>query len=150
MDTAQRLNRGFHYSLMQKALAAAEKVARYRHAQLSAVRLAGDISGKMDDVSLDELLVTIKRTGEARPADRPGPQPVIVITGRGESIASNRERERTGGDFAAAPSAAGVGVELTALCRALGGRWRGLGALTHRGARPERARCVLVARRASA
>ena len=41
--------------------AAAEKVARYRHAQLSAVRLAGDISGKMDDVSLDELLVTIKQ-----------------------------------------------------------------------------------------
>jgi len=41
--------------------AAAEKVARYRHAQLSAVRLAGDISGKMDDVSLDELLVTVKR-----------------------------------------------------------------------------------------
>ena len=35
--------------------------ARYRHAQLSAVRLAGDISGKMDDVSLDELLVTIRQ-----------------------------------------------------------------------------------------
>jgi hypothetical protein len=48
-------------ALMQKALAAAEKVARYRHAQLSAVRFAGDISGKMDDVSLDELLVTIKQ-----------------------------------------------------------------------------------------
>ena len=37
------------------------EVARYRHAQLSAVRLAGDISGKMDDVSLDELLVTVKQ-----------------------------------------------------------------------------------------
>ena len=48
-------------SLMQKALAAAEKVARYKHAQLSSVRLAGDISGKMDDVTLDELLVTIKQ-----------------------------------------------------------------------------------------
>ena len=48
-------------SLMQKALAAAEKVARYRHAQLSAVRLAGDINAKnYDDVTLDELLVTIK------------------------------------------------------------------------------------------
>jgi hypothetical protein len=47
--------------LMQKALAAAEKVARYKHPQLSAVRLAGDISGKMDDVTLDELLVTIKQ-----------------------------------------------------------------------------------------
>ena len=44
-------------------------------------------------------------------------------------------------ECAAAPSAAGhgclVGVELTALCRALGGRWRGF-ALTH--GRPERAR----------
>jgi hypothetical protein len=39
----------------------AEKVARYKHAQLSAVRLAGDISGKMDEVTLDELLVTIKQ-----------------------------------------------------------------------------------------
>jgi hypothetical protein len=48
-------------SLMQKALAAAEKVARYRHAQHSAVRLAGDINaGNNDDVTLDELLVTIK------------------------------------------------------------------------------------------
>src|ERR1700720_2665024 len=48
-------------ALMLKTLAAAEKVARYKHAQLSSVRLAGDISGKMDDVSLDELLVTIKQ-----------------------------------------------------------------------------------------
>ena len=38
-----------------------DKVARYRHAQLSAVRLAGDISGKMDDVTLDELLVTVRQ-----------------------------------------------------------------------------------------
>jgi hypothetical protein len=45
---------------MQKALAAAEKVARYRHAQLSAVRLAGDINAGNNDVTLDELLVTIK------------------------------------------------------------------------------------------
>jgi hypothetical protein len=42
-------------------LSAAEKVARYRHSQLSAVRLAGDINAKnYDDVTLDELLVTIK------------------------------------------------------------------------------------------
>jgi hypothetical protein len=47
-------------SLMQKALAAAEKVARYRHAQLSAVRLAGDINAGNNDVTLDELLATIK------------------------------------------------------------------------------------------
>jgi hypothetical protein len=31
-------------SLVLKALAAAEKVARYRHAQLSAIKLAGDIT----------------------------------------------------------------------------------------------------------
>jgi hypothetical protein len=48
-------------SLMQKALAAAEKVARYRHAQLSAVRLAGDINARnYDDATLEELVVSIK------------------------------------------------------------------------------------------
>ena len=44
-----------------KTLAAAEKVARYKHAQLLSVRLAGDIGGKMDDVTLDELLVTVRQ-----------------------------------------------------------------------------------------
>jgi hypothetical protein len=48
-------------ALMLKTLAAAKKVARYKHAQLSSVRLAGDISGKMDDVTLDELLVTVRQ-----------------------------------------------------------------------------------------
>jgi hypothetical protein len=48
-------------SLMLKALAAAEKVARYRHAQLSAVKIAGDINARVSDsASLDELLVKIK------------------------------------------------------------------------------------------
>ena len=48
-------------SLMLKALAAAEKVARYRHAQLSAIKLAGDINAKVTDgASLDDLLVKIK------------------------------------------------------------------------------------------
>jgi hypothetical protein len=48
-------------SLMLKALAAAEKVSRYRHAQISAVRLAGDINATItDDASLDELLAKIK------------------------------------------------------------------------------------------
>ena len=45
---------------MLKALTAAEKVTRYRHAQLSAVRLAGDVNAKTDDVSLDELLESIR------------------------------------------------------------------------------------------
>jgi hypothetical protein len=48
-------------SLKLKALAAAEKVAKYRHAKLSAVRLAGDINATVtDNASLDELLVKIK------------------------------------------------------------------------------------------
>jgi hypothetical protein len=38
-----------------------ERVARYRYAQLSAVRLAGDINAtNYDNVTLDELLVTLK------------------------------------------------------------------------------------------
>jgi hypothetical protein len=46
---------------MLKALTAAEKVAKYRQAQLSAVRLAGDINATVtDNASLDELLVKIK------------------------------------------------------------------------------------------
>jgi hypothetical protein len=47
-------------SLMQKAMAAAEKVARYRHAQLSAVRLAGDVNARPENVNLEELLETIR------------------------------------------------------------------------------------------
>ncbi len=37
------------------------EVARYRHAQLSAIKLAGDINAKVTDgASLDDLLVKIK------------------------------------------------------------------------------------------
>jgi hypothetical protein len=45
-----------------QAVRVAEKVARYRHAQLSAVRLAGDINatGIPDNATLDELIVKIK------------------------------------------------------------------------------------------
>ena len=44
-----------------QAVHVAEKVARYRHAHLSAIKLAGDINARVaDDVSLDELLVKIK------------------------------------------------------------------------------------------
>jgi hypothetical protein len=47
-------------ALMLKTLAAAEKVARYRHAQFSAVRLAGDINAKnYDHATLDELLAKL-------------------------------------------------------------------------------------------
>ena len=49
-------------SLMLKALGAAEKVARYRHAQLSAVKIAGGElkGGPADGATLDELLERIK------------------------------------------------------------------------------------------
>ena len=44
-----------------RAVHVAEKLARYRHAQLSAIKLAGDINAKnYDDATLDELLVSIK------------------------------------------------------------------------------------------
>jgi hypothetical protein len=43
-----------------QAAAIARDVAKYRHAALSAVRLAGDINAKVEDLSLDELLVKIK------------------------------------------------------------------------------------------
>jgi hypothetical protein len=44
-----------------QAVRVAEKVARYRHAQLSAVKLAGDINAKnYDNATLDELIVKIK------------------------------------------------------------------------------------------
>ena len=109
---------------MLKTLAAAEKVARYRHAQLSAVRLAGDINaGNNDDVTLDELLVTIKsELVKLWPHIGLDPTQLLLLQGAGERIGqvtvngSEPEAER-----AAAPSVAGhgglVGVELTALCR---------------------------------
>jgi hypothetical protein len=51
-----RINAAF-----MQAVRAAEKVARYRHAQLSAIKLAGDIDAKnYDNATLDELLVKIK------------------------------------------------------------------------------------------
>ena len=44
-----------------QAVRAAEKVARYRHAQLSAIKLAGDINAKVtDSASLDELIAKLK------------------------------------------------------------------------------------------
>jgi hypothetical protein len=45
-----------------QAAAIAEKVARYKHAQLSSIRLASDINatGVPDNITLDELLVKIK------------------------------------------------------------------------------------------
>ena len=47
-------------ALMLKVLAAAEKVARYRHAQLSAMRLSGDLNARPENVNLDDLLASIR------------------------------------------------------------------------------------------
>src|SRR5690348_7905758 len=48
-------------TLMLKSLAAAEKVARYRHAQLSAMKIARELKhGPADGATLDELLERIK------------------------------------------------------------------------------------------
>jgi hypothetical protein len=48
-------------ALMLRTLAAAEKVARYRHAQLSAMRLSGDLNTRPENVNLDELLESIRQ-----------------------------------------------------------------------------------------
>jgi hypothetical protein len=48
-------------ALMLRTLAAAEKVARYRHAQLSAMRLSGDLNMRPENVNLDELLESIRQ-----------------------------------------------------------------------------------------
>jgi hypothetical protein len=46
---------------VMQTVRAAEKVARYRHAQLSAIKLAGDINAKVtDNASLDELIAKLK------------------------------------------------------------------------------------------
>jgi hypothetical protein len=47
-------------ALILKVLAAAEKVARYRHAQLSAMRLSGDLNARPENVNLEELLESIR------------------------------------------------------------------------------------------
>jgi hypothetical protein len=48
-------------SLMMQTAQVVEKVARYKHAALSAVKLAGDSTrSAIESMSLDELLVRIK------------------------------------------------------------------------------------------
>ena len=56
-----RVERRRANAAFMQAVRPAEKVVRYRHAQLSAIKLAGDINAKVtDSASLDELLVKIK------------------------------------------------------------------------------------------
>jgi hypothetical protein len=56
-----RVDRRRANAAFMQAVRAAEKVARYRHAQLSAVKLAGDINARVaDNASLDELMDKIK------------------------------------------------------------------------------------------
>jgi hypothetical protein len=56
-----RVDRRRAKAAFMQAVRAAEKVARYRHAQLSAIKLAGDINAKVtDSASLDELIAKLK------------------------------------------------------------------------------------------
>jgi hypothetical protein len=56
-----RVDRRRAKAAFMQAVRAAEKVARYRHAQLSAIKLAGDINAKVtDSASLDELVAKLK------------------------------------------------------------------------------------------
>jgi hypothetical protein len=47
-------------NLMLRVLTAAEKVARYRHAQLSAIKLSGDPNPKVDPSTVEELIAKIR------------------------------------------------------------------------------------------
>jgi hypothetical protein len=56
-----RVERRRANAAFMQAVRAAEKVARYRQAQLSAIKLAGDINAKVtDSASLDELIAKLK------------------------------------------------------------------------------------------
>jgi hypothetical protein len=80
---------------MLRTLAAAEKVARYRHAQLSAVRLPGDINaGNNEDVTLDELLVTIKSELVKLGALIGPPRPFASSTGASQGASEMRRSAR--------------------------------------------------------
>ena len=122
-------------SLMLKALAAAEKVARYRHAQLSAIKLAGDINAKVTDgASLDDLLVKIK--GELEKL-----KPILGRLSNWRLRASRRGKNETAYPLAQAgleaPAAAGRHPSVMSACErvnrhpapccACGGHWRGFG-----------------------
>jgi hypothetical protein len=56
-----RVDRRRANGAFMQAVRAAEKVARYRHAQLSAIKLAADINAKVpDSASLNELIAKLK------------------------------------------------------------------------------------------
>jgi hypothetical protein len=56
-----RVDRRRANAAFMQAVRPAEKVVRYRHAQLSAIKLAGDINAKVtDSASLDELIAKLK------------------------------------------------------------------------------------------
>jgi hypothetical protein len=61
---AERVN-AYLVALMMRVLVAAEKVAKYRHAQIAAIRLSGDVNAKVDESTIEELLVKIKEEYKA-------------------------------------------------------------------------------------
>jgi hypothetical protein len=70
---------------MLRTLAAPEKIARYRHAQLSAVRLSGDLNARPENVNLEELQGGV---GQDRAAYRPGVVPQGSRTEGGSTVGS--------------------------------------------------------------
>jgi hypothetical protein len=88
-------------ALMLRTLAAAEKVARYRHAQLSAVRLSGDLNARPENVNLEELLESIRQEWvKLGPLIDMGPgAPQGSRTEGGLTVGSRRiERDQRSGD----------------------------------------------------
>jgi hypothetical protein len=110
-----RVERRRANAAFMQAVRAAEKVARYRQAQLSAIKLAGDINAKVtDSASLDELIAKLK--GELR----------RLLTSRrcartaGVENRGRLDRDRAGGAFWGLNPA---DCPLSGLCCACGGRW---------------------------
>jgi hypothetical protein len=76
-------------NLMMRVLVAAEKVARYRRAQLAAVRLSSDLNATVDNSTLEELLVQIKEE-----YTKLGPPLDLDVVGEDRLTAGSRAVER--------------------------------------------------------
>ena len=80
-------------SLMMRVLVCAEKVAKYRHAQLAAMKLSGDVNAKVDDSTIEELLVKIKEEYKAL-------GPLLELDVVGEAQGSRTKHRLTAGSRA--------------------------------------------------
>jgi hypothetical protein len=82
-------------SLMRQVLVAAEKVARYRHAQIAAIRLSGDVNAKVDESTIEELLVKIKEEYKEL-----GPLLDLDVVGEAQGSRTKRPWPRTASSHA--------------------------------------------------